>query len=215
MAGRKVTNYDYTNVKGELRFRKKRIERDGQKSFSMYSATRQDEHGLWHFRRGITDERIWAWIRSLYQLPEVVAALRTDLPVWWCEGEKDADNLAATGLVATSTPNPSELWDDQARWFTKYRTQSEVIVVCDQDLHGGWWGWERYTRLLRVGVDPSRITVVTPKSRRHNDVTDVLEAGLGVDGLRVVDLGRLERAAAQYSAARAASYTRRREGSAR
>jgi hypothetical protein len=209
----KRVTYEYTNAKGELRFRKIRREpgRHGEaKEFRLHSASRQDEHGSWWWRYGITDERYAFWTVSLYRLPEVVAALRVDVPVWWCEGEKDADTATAIGLTATTTPNPSDLFDGQARWFTKYETASEVMVVCDQDAHGGWWGWERYTRLLKVGVNPERITVLTAKKRKHNDLTDVLDAGLGLDGLRVVDLGRLENAAAQYSVARAASYAQRR-----
>ena len=39
----------------------------------------------------------------LYRLPELMAAAPIE-PVWICEGEKDADNVAALGLIATTSP---------------------------------------------------------------------------------------------------------------
>ncbi|WP_426241860.1 hypothetical protein [Nocardioides sp. LHG3406-4] len=201
--GRIVARYDYTDSKGNPTFRK--IRREG-KRFQMRCACWQDSKGVWHYRDGVPDEKFNLWIRALYKLPEVVAALRVDATVWWCEGEKDTESLIALGLTATTTPNPSDLWDDQARWFTRYRSQSEVIVVCDQDEHGGWWGWERYTALIRVGVDPRRITVIAPRSPLHKDVTDVIEATGSLDAVRVVRLDRLEACAARYTATRAVRY---------
>ncbi|MFC7494526.1 MULTISPECIES: hypothetical protein [unclassified Nocardioides] len=202
MSGRIVARYDYTNSKGDLRLRKLRFD---PKGFLMRSWDSDREK----WRNGVSDERQRFWMLALYKLPELVAALRVDVPAWWCEGEKDAETLLRLGLTATTTPNPSELWDDQCRWFTKFRSQSEVMLVLDNDLHGGWWGWERYTGLLRLGVAPDRIHVLAPPYR-FNDVTDMVEAGRSPSDMRRVDLARLEKAAHAYTAARARSYTRRR-----
>lgn len=206
MSGRIVANYDYLNVKGEPRLRKVRLD---PKGFRMRSADWQDDQGHWWYRSGVTDERFEFWTMALYRLPEVVSALRVDVPVWWCEGEKDVHALETLGVVATTTPNPSDLWAAQCRWFLKYGTSSDVIVVCDQDEHGGWWGWERYTGLIEVGVDLSRITVVTPKSRVHKDAADVVGAGLGLVGFRRVNLVHLQTCAERYGTARAAAYVSR------
>lgn len=197
-----VARYEYLDVKATPRIRK--IRREG-KRFEMRSADWQDSKGVWQYRNGITDEQYGFWLKALYRLPEVVAALRVDATVWWAEGERDTDSLAGLGLTATTTPNPSELFDDQARWFTKYRSQSEVVVVCGQDEHGGWWGWERYQALLRVGVVARRISVVAPRSPVHKDVTDVLKATGSLDALRSVRLDRLRACAERYAARRGGS----------
>lgn len=42
--------------------------------------------------------------RVLYKLPNVVLAIESDLPVWGCEGEKDADALTSLGLCGTTSP---------------------------------------------------------------------------------------------------------------
>ncbi len=151
MTGRIVARYDYLNSKGSPQIRKIRRE---PKTFMIRSWDSEAEMWL----SGLRDNRFAFWTRALYKLPELVAALRVDVPVYWCEGEKDAETLLALGLTATTTPNPSELWDDQCRWFVKFRSQSEVMVMLDNDLHGGWWGWERYTGLLRWGWTPAAST---------------------------------------------------------
>jgi hypothetical protein len=197
-----VARYDYTNSKGDPQLQKVRFD---PKKFLMLSWKADRETWV----RGVTDDRYAFWLRALYKLPELVAGLRVDVPVYWCEGEKDADTLLALGLTATTTPNPSELWDDQARWFTKFRSQSEVMLVLDNDLHGGWWGWERYTCLRRVGVESGRIHVLAPPYG-FKDGTDMVEAGRSPSDMRRVDVGRLEKAAGAYAAQRARSYTRSR-----
>lgn len=195
--------YIYTDAKGQARFKKLRFT---GKRFKLRSADWLDRKGIWHYRDGITDRHGLFWTRALYRLPEVIAALKLNEPVWWCEGEKDAEAVARMGICATTTANPSDLYDDQARWFARYGSTSHVYVVCDQDEHGGWWGWERYTALLRVGVDPSRITILTPAWRLYKDVSDVIEATGSASAMRVVDLGAIEDCATRYGAARAAAY---------
>lgn len=205
MSGRIVARYDYTNVKGEPRIRKLRFDPKGFRMKSAYQAA----DGTWGYTTGINDERMLFSTRALYKLPEVVAALRVDVPVWWCEGEKDADSLVALGFSATSVWQGSDLYWNQAEWFIKYRSQSDVIVVCDNDLPGGWFGWERYRALIDLGVVASRIVVLAPpRPRKYNDVTDLLEAGGRPSDLRVVDLDLLRCAAERYGASRAARYTR-------
>jgi len=122
MTGRIVARYDYLNSKGSPQIRKIRRE---PKTFMIRSWDSEAEMWL----SGLRDNRFAFWTRALYKLPELVAALRVDVPVYWCEGEKDAETLLALGLTATTTPNPSELWDDQCRWFVKFRSQSEVMVM--------------------------------------------------------------------------------------
>ena len=45
----------------------------------------------------------------LYRLPELLAAPATE-PIWICEGEKDANSVAALGLIATTNPGGAGKW---------------------------------------------------------------------------------------------------------
>lgn len=46
----------------------------------------------------------------LYRLPEVIQGIKDCETIFICEGEKDADNLAALGLAATSCPMGAGKW---------------------------------------------------------------------------------------------------------
>src|SRR5205823_5672164 len=64
--------------------------------------------------------------RTLYGLPEVLAADEVAI----VEGEKDADNLRAAGLVATTNVEGAEKW--QAR-FAAILAGKRAIVIPDND----------------------------------------------------------------------------------
>lgn len=204
MTRRRVAVYDYTGPKGEPRIRKIRFQ---PKAFRMESALIQPGWVGWTF--GITD-RWYEWsTKALYRLPEVIAALRCGDPVWWAEGEKDADTLAGWGVCGTSTwQGASDLWPDQCRWFTRYGSRSPVKLVIDWDLPGGHFAWLRYQTLVDVGVAPERIEVVAPPWRRGRvkDVTDAAELGLSLSAVRPVGLDRVWAAASRYRAARRERY---------
>jgi hypothetical protein len=73
--------------------------------------------------------------RVLYRLPEVVAARRVRHRIYVVEGEKDADNLAELGLIATTAPQGAA-----AKWLPQYTDQLagafEVIIIPDNDEPG-------------------------------------------------------------------------------
>lgn len=196
--------YIYRNAKGQPRFKKIRW---SGKRFQMKSADWVDAKGVWHYRPGISPMVEPFWVTSLYRLPEVIAALKAHEPVWLVEGEKDADNAVGHGVCATTTPNPSDLYQDQMRWFSRYHSRSPIVVVADQDVPGAYFAWEKVTTLLSVGVAPERITVKAPLFPGCKDLSDHLDMGLPLSALREVDLDRLSDAAERYSAERASRYT--------
>jgi hypothetical protein len=64
-----------------------------------------------------------------YRLPELIAAPITAV-VYFCEGEKDADNLAKIGFVTTSaSEGASAKWD---RGLTQYFTSRHVVMPIDR-----------------------------------------------------------------------------------
>ena len=91
-----VATYDYRDGRGELLFQVVRFTPKG------FRQRRPDGTGGWKWStKGVE--------RVLYRLPELLAADR-DETVFVCEGEKDADNLAALGLVATTAPGGAGKW---------------------------------------------------------------------------------------------------------
>jgi DNA primase len=69
----------------------------------------------------------------LYQHADVLRAIATDQPVWIVEGEKDADNAAARGLVATTNAQGSGSFP---RELADVFTGATVNVVADRDSAG-------------------------------------------------------------------------------
>src|SRR5262249_56237989 len=67
------------------------------------------ENGQW--MKGAPSPRI------PYRLPELIAAPASE-PVWITEGEKDAETIAALGLIATTNPEgASKFGPDLANYF--------------------------------------------------------------------------------------------------
>ena len=91
-----VATYDYRDRRGELLFQVVRYTPKG------FRQRRPARTGGWTWStKGVE--------RVLYRLPELLAADR-DESVFICEGEKDADNLAALGLVTTTAPGGAGKW---------------------------------------------------------------------------------------------------------
>lgn len=118
--GRIVTTYDYRDEAGGVLYQVVRYE---PKDFRQ---RRPDGNGSWTWNLNGTR-------RVLYRLPELLAA---DKAAWRFvpEGEKDADNLAALGLVATTNPGGAGKWkrlaDDSALHGCR------VAIIPDKDAPG-------------------------------------------------------------------------------
>ena len=111
----------------------------------------------------------------LYRLNEVVGA-RT---VFVCEGEKDADSLAAilhSTAAATTAPNGAKDWKDEfRRWFS----DKTVYVLPDNDEPG-----REYARRVVASLSGcARDVTVIHMPEGVKDVSDYLIA-YGIDSLR-------------------------------
>jgi hypothetical protein len=117
--GKIVATYDYQDEDGNMLFQTVRFE---SKDFSQ---RRPDGKGGWTFN-------IIGVRRVLYRLPEVIEAQRVAI----AEGEKDCDNLAALGFVATTNPLGAEKWRDE---YSETLRGKDVVIfgdVGDADLKG-------------------------------------------------------------------------------
>lgn len=135
----------------------------------------------------------------LYRLPEVVTAVWAERPVWWCEGEKDAETVTAQGKVATSHHGGAgKVYPGMAQWLAGAR----VYVVLDNDLPGYYDAWERRRVLKLVGAQVVFRAPVHP----YKDVTDHIEAGFKLRDLRKVTAAEVRQEARKFNQGTAGGY---------
>ena len=129
-----VATYDYRDESGTLIFQVVRFE---PKDFRQ---RRPDGKGGWTWNTKGTR-------RVLYRLPELLAA---DAGAWVfiVEGEKDADNLAALGLVATCNAGGAGKWQDG---YAETLRDRRVAIIPDRD-GPGWDHAEDVAQRLRGTV---------------------------------------------------------------
>ncbi|HVX19209.1 MAG TPA: hypothetical protein VHA73_14355 [Acidimicrobiales bacterium] len=115
----------------------------------------------------------------LYRLPQVMDAKRTRKMIFVVEGEKDADALAAAGVVATCNPGGALKWRPA---HTAYLAGAErVTIVADRDAIG-----RRHAKQLYDALRPVVENIVVKIAKEGKDASDHLAAGFGVqDFVRV------------------------------
>jgi hypothetical protein len=120
-----------------------------------------------------------------YRLPELLAATASE-PVWICEGEKDSDNVAALGLIATTNPGGAKVWQTElGQWF---KGKELAYILEDNDAAG-----REHTRKIQAalaGIVPEIAVVTFPDVPDKGDVSDWLELG----GTKKLLLARAEQA---------------------
>jgi DNA polymerase len=107
-----------------------------------------------------------------YRLPELLAAAPAT-PVFICEGEKDAHNVASLGLIATTNSEGAGKWTMELnKWFAEKQT---VYILEDNDDAGRSHAAKVASALQ--GIVPEIRVVSFPELPDHGDVSDWLETG--------------------------------------
>jgi hypothetical protein len=159
-------------------------------------------NGERHFYQHHWDGRRWIYgvkgsyaeQKIPYRLPELIAAPAEEA-VWICEGEKDAYNVAALGLVATTNPGGAKQFQSElGQWFAGKQL---AYVLEDNDAAGR----EHTGKILAVlaGVVPNIAVVAFPELPEKGDVSD----WLGIGGNKQLLIARAEQALKQSSGRRA------------
>ena len=162
--------YDYPDAEGATLFQVvKYYDIQGKKRF---------------YQRRPDPARPGSWINDLntvlpvlYRLPELNGA---DPEAWVFipEGEKDADRLAAEGLVTTTSPMGAGKW--MARYAAALKRR-RVAIIPDNDGPG-----REHAESILATVHPVAAAVKVirlPDLPNHGDVSDWLDAGHEVDEL--------------------------------
>jgi hypothetical protein len=177
--GPTIERYIYKDARGLLFMR---VTRTNSKTFP----TQHWQDGHW----------VNGWPATVvpYRLPELLAAPATE-PVWITEGEKDADNVAALGLIATTNPGGAKVWQSElAQWF---KDKQLVYVLEDNDDAGR--GHTSKILPALTGVVPNIAVVSFPELPEKGDVFDWLAVG----GNKKLLIARAEQALKQSSKHRA------------
>ncbi len=156
--------YDYRDEQGVLLFQSVRLV---PKDFRL---RQPDGNGGWTYK--IKNIR-----RVLFRLAELIAAA-TATDIYVAEGEKDADNLAALGLVATTNVGGAGKWKQEYSEFLRGRN---VVILPDNDGPG-------HNHAIMVGnslagVAASVKVIELPGLPEHGDISDFFDSGGTVEAL--------------------------------
>jgi hypothetical protein len=186
----RVAKYEFFNEDGELLFWKNRYALpNGGKTFGYRWREAGRTHVHWCkpemeprnacYQCGrYVPAPFWA-DDYLYRLPQVLRAVERGRSVWWCEGEKDAETVAAQGKVSTSHHGGAgKVYPEMADWLEGTR----VYVVLDNDIPGYYDAWLRRQVLKAVGAQVAFRAPVHP----YKDVTDHIQAGWKLSDMRTV-----------------------------
>jgi hypothetical protein len=174
-----VAGYGYQDESGCLKYQVVRLEpKDFRQRRPRVVNPRTDhaEDWLWGIQ-GIP--------RLLYRLPELLQSDPSEM-VFICEGEKDADNVRALGLVATCNPMGAGKWLPSYNGALRGRP---AVVLPDNDPPGREHA-EKIARIL-TGTAASVKVLMLPGLPEGGDVSDWLVTGSGTK----VELLRLAEAA--------------------
>jgi putative DNA primase/helicase len=159
--GKKVIEkvYDYKNEKGQLVFQ---VVKYAGKDFKQRRPDGKDGW-IWNLK-GVK--------RVIYNLPEILKKLGKMLFI--PEGEKDCDNLAKIGILATTNSGGAGKWRPEYNQYLKGR-EAPVILLPDND-EIGFKHAQDIGRSLK-GIAKSIKWLILPGLKKGEDVSNWLERG--------------------------------------
>lgn len=114
--------------------------------------------------------------RTLYRLPELLAAVGEGRSIYICEGEKDVNTLVRTGAAATCNSGGAGKWRPE---YAKYLAEAHVIIIADKDEPG-----RAHARQVRDTLeDLAESITITEAADGCKDATDHITAGHSLNEL--------------------------------
>lgn len=142
----------------------------GADSAELYHVRRYEPKDFRPYKPGATAPGLDGTPRVLYRLPEVLAAVKEGRLVFVVEGEKDADNLAALGLTATTAAGGAG-----ASWqpdFSETLRGAPVCIIADRDDPG-----RKHARKVAAALSGVAASVRVVEVTAGKDASDYIAAG--------------------------------------
>ncbi len=111
----------------------------------------------------------------LYHLPEIIEAIKQGQPIFICEGEKDADNLASWGYATTTCAMGAGKWKNN--YTDSIKDAQEVIILPDKDEVGRNHAFDITNKLAPQGIKLKIIELPDINNTAVKDISDWIEAG--------------------------------------
>lgn len=173
--GRPDETFRYCDADGTIvgEIRKYEYYRDGvriKKTFRPFAATTNGTYKLGKWATPV-----------LYRLPQVRAEAAAEGTVYICEGEADADAVAAAGSTATTAP-----FGSGSAWLPEYTAQlqgaANIVIIRDRDVSG-------HTRAAAVFAElhAAGFRVWIAEAAAGKDARDHFAAGHDMQDLVTVD----------------------------
>ena len=113
----------------------------------------------------------------VYHADLVKAVVTLGMPIYVCEGEKDADAaISAYKVIATCNPGGAKKWREHHTQALAGAT--EVIIVSDNDKPG-----REHAEQVRAALEPVVGTVTVKAAIKGKDLSDHIAAGYGLADL--------------------------------
>jgi len=157
---RLIKTYDYVDANGDLLYQKCRYQ---PKTFAQ--------------RRPDPDKpKEWLWSmngqeRVLYCLPKIIEAIKDDIPIFICEGEKAVQSAESLGFTATCSPDGAGKWKDT---YTQSLKDAICFILPDND-EPGRESAKLIEKSLRGTAASVRI-IELPKLPIKGDLCDFIES---------------------------------------
>lgn len=157
--GKVVATYDYHDTAGHLLYQVLRYE---PKDFRQRKPNPAGGH----------DWQLNGVLRVPYRLPQLLAA-PVGTPVYVCEGEKDADNLAALDLIATTNAGGAMKWHTLDRSTVAKAFRNRHVVILPDNDEPGHKHADQVAKALK-GIAADVRIVPLPELKEKGDVSDWL-----------------------------------------
>jgi len=115
-------------------------------------------------------------VPTLYHQDKLKQAIDTGVPVYFVEGEKDADRLWSLGIVATTNPMGAGKWRDN---YTEALRNADLVIIPDNDKPGHAHA-DHVAKSLYGVANRIRILELPPENK---DISDWLDNGGSVEEL--------------------------------
>jgi len=150
----------------------------GKDGTPVFQVVRYKNPKTFRQRRMVDGEWVWnlqGVHRIPYRLPELFAGAAEGRSVWVTEGEKDADELARLGFVATCNPGGSSSWQDA--YATYFYQLPWVMVVADCDKPGRKHAHEVAESIHKLGTKVKVIDLAPDRDDGYDLFDFVAEHG--------------------------------------